>query len=114
MTDFNDQVFKYLGKYQLDSQLAILSQQVIKDSVTSNPELEKQSHYWSTLHTSWPDHLLDLFKHPNLPLLDSQDILQINASYNSVINRINSQRERHLAEMKTQQAEILEDIVNNF
>ena len=52
MTEFNDQVFKYLEKYQLDPLHAVLSQQVIKDSVTSNPELEKQSHYWSTLDTS--------------------------------------------------------------
>ena len=107
MTGFDDdQVFKYLGKYQLDTKLALLSQQVIKDSQSANPALEKQSQYWSFLHTSWPEHLLALFKQPDLPLLDSQDILQINASYNTVISRTNSQREHHHADMKTQQSEI--------
>ena len=111
MTGFDDdQVFKYLGKYQLDTKLALLSQQVIKDSQSANPALEKQSQYWSALHTSWPEHLLALFKQPDLPLLDSQDILQINASHNTVISRTNSQREHHHADMKTQQSEIFQDI----
>ena len=43
MTSFDDdQVFKYLGKYQLDTKLALLSQQVIKDSQSANPELEEK------------------------------------------------------------------------
>jgi hypothetical protein len=43
-------------------------------------------------------------------LLDSQYILQINASFNATVNRINSQREHHFADLKIQQSELLQDV----
>ena len=81
----------------MEQKLALLSKQVLKDAGTSNPELERQSQYWSSIHLTWAEHLLTLFKHPDPPLLDSQDILQINNSYNATVNRTNTQREQHLA-----------------
>ena len=51
-----------------------------------------------------------MFKHPDPPLLDSQDILQINNSYNSTVNRTNTQREHDLADLKIQHSELLQDI----
>ena len=43
-------------------------------------------------------------------MLDSQYILQINASFNATVNRLNSQREHHLADLKIQQSELLQDV----
>ena len=53
---------------------------------------------------------MTLFKDPDPPLLDSQDILQLNNSYNATVNRTNTQTKHHLADSKIQQSELLQDI----
>ena len=95
-----DDVFKFLGKYQMEQKLALLSKQVLKDATTANQELERQHQYWSSNHLTWAEHLLTLFKHPDPPLLYSQDILQNNNSYNASVNRTNTQRLHNLADSK--------------
>ena len=94
----------------MEQKRAILSKQVLKDATSACPDLERQHQYWSSVNLTWAEHLLALFKHPDPPLLDSQDILQINNSYNSTVNRTNTQREHHLADLKIQQSELLQDI----
>ena len=90
--------------------MAILSKQVLKDATSACPDLERQHQYWSTVTITLPEHLLDPFKHPDPSLLDSQDILQINNSYNSTFNRTNTQREHHLVDLQIQQSELFQDI----